>query len=437
MISNKNFIGGWGGYPIEEVVQLAPTSVRSLKESLENKGPLIARGLGRSYGDSANYSMVTQTKYLDHFLELDTTNGILTAEAGLSLREILAVIVERGWFLPVSPGTSFVTLGGAIASDVHGKNHHVSGTFGEHVLSMTVLLGNGEVVITSPEILPDLFHATCGGMGLIGVILDATIKLIPVSSSRISQKTVKSRSLEKAYEAFDENAEATYSVAWIDCIKSGRSLGRSVLLLGEHSERGDLDISLKKPISVPIHAPVSLLNKMSIRALNSTYYARAMKNRTKDVSLASFFYPLDAIGNWNKLYGKQGFIQYQFVLPNEGGLSNMRNILTEITKSGSGSFLAVLKKFGPANKNLLSFPIAGYTLALDFKATSSNISLIQRLDEIVKDSGGRVYLTKDAVMKESTFKATYPKWQEFESVRQKYGALGKFASSQSKRLGLA
>jgi len=176
---------------------------------------------------------------------------------------------------------------------------------------------------------------------------------------------------------------------------------------------------------------------LSISTVNASYYAKTINNRSKDVPLTSFFYPLDAIGGWNKLYGKQGFIQYQFVLPTEGGLSNMRKILQEITKSGSGSFLAVLKKFGPANKNLLSFPIEGYTLALDFKATSSNISLVQRMDEIVKHSEGRVYLTKDAVMKESTFKATYPKWQEFESVREKYGAVGKFASSQSKRLGLA
>jgi len=436
-MSDKGFIGGWGGYPIEEAEQLAPASVRSFQESLKNQRPLIARGLGRSYGDSANFSVIAQTKYLDHFLELDTTNGTLKAEAGLSLREILRVIIKQGWFLPVTPGTSFVTLGGAIASDVHGKNHHLSGTFGEHVLSMTVLLGSGELVITSPLVLPDLFHATCGGMGLTGVILDATIKLIPISSSQISQKTIKSRSLEKSYEAFDENSEATYSVAWIDCLKSGSSMGRSVLLLGEHSDSGDLALSFKKPITVPIHTPAFLLNKLSINTLNASYYAKAINNRSKDVSLASFFYPLDAIGGWNKLYGKQGFIQYQFVLPNEGGLSNMRVILKEITKSGSGSFLAVLKKFGPANKNLLSFPIEGYTLALDFKATNSNISLAQRMDEIVKDSGGRVYLTKDSVMKESTFKSTYPKWQEYESVREKYGAIGKFASSQSKRLGLA
>jgi hypothetical protein len=274
-------------------------------------------------------------------------------------------------------------------------------------------------------------------MGLTGVILDATIKLIPISSALISQQTLKCQSLKDVYESFDENARATYSVAWIDCLKSGKSLGRSVLLLGEHKERGKLRLSLKSRISVPIYAPASLLNKVSVRAFNSAYYAKAVNNRLKEVSFASFFYPLDGVAGWNKLYGKSGFLQYQLVLPNGGDLSNMRGVLTEITKSQTGTFLAVLKKFGPANKNLLSFPMKGYTLAIDFKATNSNVSLIHRLDEIVKDMGGRVYLTKDAVMKESTFKATYPRWQEFESVREKYGAIGKFASAQSQRLGLA
>jgi FAD/FMN-containing dehydrogenase len=300
-----------------------------------------------------------------------------------------------------------------------------------------MLLGTGEIVTTSPEILPDLFHATCGGMGLTGVILDATIKLIPISSNSISQTTLKSKSLEHTYHAFEDSANANYSVAWIDCLKSGKSLGRSVLLLGDHSETGNLDFFMKRRISVPIELPSFLLNKASISALNAMYYSKAIDNQLKQVSLSTFFYPLDTIEGWNKLYGRSGFLQYQFVLPSEVGIEAMRGVLMEIVRSGSGSFLAVLKRFGPANKNLLSFPMDGYTLALDFKATSSNLTLIHKLDEMIVGTGGRVYLTKDAVMKESTFKATYPKWQEFELVREKYGAIGKFASSQSKRLGLA
>ena len=254
---------------------------------------------------------------------------------------------------------------------------------------------------------------------------------------QISQKTIKSHSLESTYEAFDKHIDADYSVAWIDCLRSGKNLGRSVLLIGEHSTSGNLGLSLKKPISIPVRTPSNLLNSISIQAVNSIYFKKAINNQSKNVSLTSFFYPLDAIGNWNNLYGKQGLLQYQFVLPNDVGLSSMRKILTKIAESRSGTFLAVLKKFGPANKNLLSFPIEGYTLALDFKTSDSNIALIQRLDEMIVDEGGRVYLTKDAVMKESTFKSTYPRWQEFETVREKYGAIGKFASFQSKRLGLA
>jgi decaprenylphospho-beta-D-ribofuranose 2-oxidase len=436
-MSTKSKMGGWGAYPIEELELVSPPNLDIFRTHIEKSVSIIARGMGRSYGDSALSSIVAQTRYLDHFLAFDSEGGIIKAEAGLSLRAILNVVVNNGWFLPVTPGTSLVTLGGAIASDVHGKNHHIVGTFSEHVISMTMLLGTGEIVTTSPEILPDLFHATCGGMGLTGVILDATIKLIPISSNSISQTTIKSKSLEHTYHAFEDSANANYSVAWIDCLKSGKSLGRSVLLLGDHSETGNLDFSVKRRISVPIELPSFLLNKASISALNAMYYSKAIDNQSKQVSLSSFFYPLDAIEGWNKLYGRSGFLQYQFVLPNEIGIEAMRGVLKQIVRSGSGSFLAVLKRFGPANKNLLSFPMDGYTLALDFKATSSNLTLIHKLDEIIVGTGGRVYLTKDAVMKESTFKATYPKWQEFELVREKYGAIGKFASSQSKRLGLA
>jgi FAD/FMN-containing dehydrogenase len=393
--------------------------------------------MGRSYGDSANAAVVIQTTYSDHFIAFDTATGLLTVEAGVTLRDILKVTVKHGWFLPVTPGTSFVTMGGAIASDVHGKNHHVAGTFGQHVVSITMLLGTGEVVTTSPTQLPDLFHATCGGMGLTGVILSATIQLIPSKSAYINQKTIKAGSLEEACEAFEANCSSTYSVAWIDCLTTGKHLGRSVLMVGEHSDSGGLDLAIKDPVTVPIYTPAALLNSMTMRAFNTAYWAKSAHNKSQTISLLPYFYPLDAIGGWNKLYGKAGFVQYQFVLPKADGVANMRKVLTQIAQSGAGSFLAVLKQFGPANQNLLSFPIEGYTLALDFKMSPSVIDLLHRLDDMVADMGGRVYLTKDAVMREASFKTTYAKWQEFEAVRQKYGAVGKFASNQSKRLGLA
>lgn len=430
-------ISGWGGYPTQEAMVITPTSPSAYQTQLAKYPSVIARGMSRSYGDSANASVVFQTTYSDHFAAFDNTTGLLTVEAGVLLRDILKVSVKQGWFLPVTPGTSFVTVGGAIASDVHGKNHHVAGTFGQHVVSIAMLLGTGEVVTTSPTQLPDLFHATCGGMGLTGVILSATLQLIPVKSAFIAQKTIKAGCIEAACEAFEANSSTTYSVAWIDCLATGKNLGRSVLMVGEHAENGGLDITIKAPITVPFHTPAALLNSMTMRAFNNAYWAKASVNKNQTVPLLPYFYPLDAIGGWNKLYGKAGFVQHQFVLPKTDGVANMRQMLTQIARSGQGSFLAVLKQFGPANQNLLSFPIAGYTLALDFEMSQSTIGLLHRLDDMVAGMGGRVYLTKDAVMREMSFKTTYPKWQEFEAVRQKYGAIGKFASAQSKRLGLA
>ena len=429
-------ISGWGGYPEHEAQVFTPSCLSALQSQIQTQLPLISRGMGRSYGDSANASVVLQTTYCDHFIAFDANTGLLTAEAGIKLRDILKVIVPQGWFLPVTPGTSYVTLGGAIASDVHGKNHHVAGTFGQHVKSITLLLGAGDVVAVSPVEYVDLFQATCGGMGLTGVILNATIQLTSIQSSFITQKTIYADCIEAACESFEVNTTATYSVAWIDCLATGKSLGRSVMMLGEHADSGELDLTIKDPIAIPFHTPAALLNRITMKAFNNAYWAKAKDNKTQTVPLMPYFYPLDAIGAWNKLYGKAGFLQYQFVLPKTDGVANMRKVLTQIAQSGQGSFLAVLKQFGVENDNLLSFPIEGYTLALDFKMTTSTITLLHELDSMVADMGGRVYLSKDAVMQEKVFKTTYPKWQQFESVRQKYGAVGKFASAQSKRLGL-
>jgi len=430
-------ISGWGNYPRQDAQVITPLSPSAYQIQLAKCPSAIARGMGRSYGDSANASVVIQTTYSDHFIAFDNVTGLLAVEAGVLLRDILKVTVKQGWFLPVTPGTSFVTVGGAIASDVHGKNHHVVGTFGQHVVSITMLLGTGEVVTTSPTQLPDLFHATCGGMGLTGVILSAAIQLIPIKSAHISQRTIKAGCIEAACEAFEANSSANYSVAWIDCLATGKGLGRSVLMTGEHADNGGLDLPIKDPITMPAHTPAALLNSVTMRAFNNAYWAKASNNKNQNMSLLPYFYPLDVIGGWNKLYGKAGFVQYQFVLPKTDGVANMRQILTNIAKTGQGSFLAVLKQFGPANQNLLSFPIEGYTLALDFKMSQSTIDLLQRLDDMVAGMGGRVYLTKDAVMREVSFKTTYPNWERFEGVRHKYGAIGKFASVQSQRLGLA
>lgn len=430
-------IYGWGRYPTIDAQVLLPQTRSACVDLLKGNKIVLPRGMGRSYGDSANSSSVIQTDYLDHFIELNESTGVLTCEAGVSIREILELIVPKGWFVPVTPGSSFVTTGGAIASDVHGKNHHLSGTFSEHLLSFNLLLGTGEIVSVTKDDYPDLFRATCGGMGLTGMILSACIQLKPISSSQINQTTIKANCLEAVCEQFEANHASTYSVAWIDCLASGKRLGRSLLMLGEHSQDGNLELGKKKSLNMPIDMPSSILNHYSIKAFNSLYYNRIFsKTKTELVSFEPYFYPLDAIANWNRLYGKAGFVQYQFVLPKAVGVKGLRQILEVIVKSGKGSFLAVLKAFGKVNQNFLSFPIEGYTLALDFKISEETVQLMKLLDSMVVEMGGRIYLTKDALMSETSFKRTYPQWQQFEEVRTKYGAIGKFASSQSKRLGL-
>ena len=436
-MTNKTKIHGWGRYPQQDAYLHTPTSFASLELITKQENSVLARGMGRSYGDSASALNVLQTTYINHFIEFDKVTGKLTAEAGITLREILEVIVSSGWFLPVTPGTSYVTLGGAIASDVHGKNHHSAGTFGQHVKSLSMLLGTGEVVTASPQHYADLFHATRGGMGLTGIIMCATIQLLPIKSSLISQKTIKADCIEAACEAFESNSDANYSVAWIDCLSKGKSLGRSVIMLGEHAEQGGLNIDIRQKVSVPFSAPPALLNSLTMKAFNTAYWHKSKHKVSQTVGIMPYFYPLDAVGNWNKLYGKKGFVQFQCVVPKKDGVANMRKLLTEISNSGEGSFLAVLKQFGTANENLLSFPMEGYTLALDFKASETAIKTVKKLEDMVVDMGGRLYLTKDAVMQENTFKATYPNWEKFEEVREKYGAVGKFSSAQSKRIGLA
>lgn len=430
-------ISGWGKYPSIDANILLPKTRSHCVELIQQNKELIPRGLGRSYGDSANSQIVLQTNPLNHFVQFDDRAGLLICESGISLREILELVVPKGWFLPVTPGTSYVTVGGAIASDVHGKNHHIGGTFSESLLALDLMLGTGEVLTVTRLTHPDLFRATCGGMGLTGVILTATIQLKKIRSSQIEQTTSKASCLESVCEKFEESSNATYSVAWIDCLAKGANLGRSLLITGEHATDERLEALKTKVLNVPVDAPSSFLNDYSLKVFNTLYYYKNfLRKKTEIVPLKKFFYPLDFVGNWNRLYGKSGFVQHQFVLPKSIGVRGLKTILQVISNSGKGSFLAVLKILGQENTNYLSFPIEGYTLALDFQMSLEAIALIKKIESMVCEMGGKIYLTKDALMSEKTFKATYPQWEKFQEVRAQYGAIGKFSSSQSKRLGL-
>lgn len=426
---------GWGRYPRIEGQTLWPATISDIQGMLDR--PLIPRGNGRSYGDSALAPITLETRHCQHLLTFDEDSGLLHCQAGTSLSDILAVFVPRGWFLPVTPGTRFVSVGGAIASDVHGKNHHLDGCFSNCLERIELLLADGSRVLCSHSERTELFRATCGGMGLTGVILTATLRLKRIASAHIDQTTHKAANLDEALELFERHHASTYSVAWIDCLAQGAALGRSLLMLGEHSPEGNLQLPKKAALSIPIDMPSLLLNRYSMQAFNSLYYNRVRQAESRQrVSYESFFYPLDGIRHWNRLYGQEGFIQYQFVLPREAGRDGLRAILQRVAASRRGSFLAVLKAFGPGNNNLLSFPIEGYTLALDFKMEPNLLPLLDELDAMVLDHGGRLYLTKDARMSSTTFKRSYPNWQQFQSVRASVGALGRFASLQSRRLGL-
>ncbi|MCW8336198.1 FAD-binding oxidoreductase [Vibrio paucivorans] len=423
----------WGKYPVIDSEVYTPESQQAL---MNEKAHGIGRGLGRSYGDSALSERVIESGGMNHFIAFDNVSGELTCEAGVSLADILTVFVPKGWFLPVTPGTKFVTVGGAIASDVHGKNHHVEGTFCNHVTSLTLVIGEQEF-ICSRDKNSDLFFATCGGMGLTGVITRASFILKPIKSAFIKQQVIKAKNLSVVLELFERHHKTTYSVAWIDCLSTGENLGRSLLMLGEHSESGKLSTHREGVLNIPFDLPSQLLNKYTVQIFNAAYSNKQVSEVVNTtVHYDSFFFPLDRIHNWNRMYGKQGFTQYQFVIPKSAGREGLKEVLEAIAESKQGSFLAVLKVFGQGNENLLSFPMEGYTLALDFKITNVLFELLDRLDVIVRKYGGRLYLSKDVRMPEDVFKVTYPQWKEFQKTRNRYGADDLYHSLQSKRIGL-
>ena len=430
-------ISGWGRYPVVQAHCCSSFSENKARSCISSQGSWISYGLGRSYGDSALNEQVLLLQYLNKMLYFDEKNGILTCEAGVTLAEIADCFIPRGWFLSVTPGTKFITLGGAIASNVHGKNHHIAGSFQSSLISFELMLANGEVAYCSREQNKDLFYATCGGMGLTGVILRATIQLKKVNSAYIQQKTIKARNLEEIFNLFEEYSDWTYSVAWLDCLSKGKDQGKSLLMLGEHANDHVLRYKSKKSISIPMDLPKFSLNKYSISLFNKLYYNKTRKaiNDTT-TTIEKFFYPLDSIHNWNKIYGKNGFLQYQFVLPKESSFEGLQNILSQISHAGLGSFLTVLKLFGPERENYLSFPQEGYTLALDFKIENKLFPLLERLDSLILDYGGRLYLTKDARMSSEMVIKGYPMFDQFKDIRDKYSLYNKFNSIQSKRLGI-
>lgn len=438
----KKKIANWGNYPVMESDEQLFAFDGQLEEMIRSSKGFIPRGNGRCYGDASLAEQTINTIRFDKILGFDADNGIFECQSGLTLDQILEVIVPKGWFLPVTPGTKFITIGGAIGSDVHGKNHHVDGTFGQHVIEMDIILADGSLITCSPENHPDLFEATCGGMGLTGMITRVKFRLKKIPSSYIRQKQVKAANLEELIRLFEEYKHYTYSMAWIDCLQSGNSFGRGILTIGEFAKPEELNeqqrkaplaLPRKRSITIPFNFPSWSLNTFTVKAFNFLYYAKNIKKEINNiVSYEPFFYPLDALLHWNRCYGKKGFVQYQFVLPLEAK-EGLIEILRRIGAKGMGSFLVVLKVFGK-QESLISFPFEGYTLALDFPVRKGLFEFLDELDEVVLKYGGRLYMSKDARMKPSMLEAGYPRLNEFKAIVQKYNPDSKLSSMQSDRL---
>ena len=427
----------WGMFPKVSNKVFIYNKEETLKQIVSQNKEMIAYGNGRSYGDSALSSNIINVKPRDYFISFNEKSGLLHVQAGVLLCEILESYVQRGWFFKVTPGTKLISVGGAIASDVHGKNHHVEGCFSECVEEFRIMLADSQIITCSKELTPELFKATCGGMGLTGIILDAKIYLKKINSKYIDQTTIKTKNLKETFEAFEQYKEKPYSVAWIDCLAKEEELGKCLLMVGEFKDDGKLDYKKKKQLSIPFNFPSFTLNNLSVRAFNWLYYNKAKDGVSKQkVDIDTFFYPLDSIGNWNRIYGKNGFTQYQFILPKKRSYEGLEEILRVISNSAKGSFLAVLKLYGKANDNYLSFPIEGYSLALDFKIEKGLFDLLEKLDEIVVKYEGRIYLTKDVRVTKDTFEKGYPQIENFRQYREKNKMNIKFQSLQSIRVGI-
>ncbi|TAA10000.1 FAD-binding oxidoreductase [Pseudoxanthomonas winnipegensis] len=409
----------WGRYPLAEQTVV---SVRDRTASLPDfSGHALPRGNGRSYGDSCldPGGTLLHARHLDRFMFFDPATGTLCCEAGVTLAEIIDLVLPQGWFLPVTPGTRYVTVGGAIANDVHGKNHHLTGSFGHHVDKLELLRSDGARLVLAPE--DALFSATIGGLGLTGMITWAQLQLRRIPGPWLETESIRFDTLDDFFALSRDSASRfEYTVAWIDCLAKDKRLGRGHFLRADHA-RGEVFAPSPSGVSskcVPLVPPFSLVNGLSLRPFNTLYYwKQPARMRRELLHYQRYFYPLDGISHWNRMYGPRGFLQHQCVLPAGNAREAVAELLSEIARSGNGSFLAVLKEFGEIpSLGMLSFPRAGTTLALDFRNDGGGVfSLLNRLDAIVNAAGGAIYPAKDARMSSQTFRYGYPRWEEFST----------------------
>jgi FAD/FMN-containing dehydrogenase len=430
-------LSGWG--------RLAVPGRELLSENLEvaTVGAVLSRGLGRSYGDSSLPAQpddkVVATRLANRILHFDTASGVLRAEAGLSLAELNRLFIPRGWFSPVTPGTKFVTLGGMVASDVHGKNHHREGCFGAHVRSLRVRLASNDIVECSPLEQPDLFYGTIGGMGLLGHVLEVEFQMHRIPSPWLWTESERVHDIDSFLSALGRAAPAwPMTMGWIDCLGSGRSMGRGILMAGRWAtpeEARERPPAPLKEITFPVELPNWALNPVTARLFNTAYYWRHLRRRREGIMAPDpFFYPLDAILHWNRAYGSRGFTQYQCVLPRAAGAPAVREFMQRLTKLGGASPLCVIKDCGPEGKGVLSFPLEGTSIAVDMAVAPGLQLIVDRLNEFVIASGGRIYLTKDRFTRAEHFRAMEPRLPAFLALREKWDPARRLRSAQSRRL---
>ncbi len=446
----ERLLTGWGRTAPTRATVHRPESTRAVEVLLKtaDERGAIARGLGRSYGDAAQNAggHVLDMTAADRVLAVDLPTGEIEVEAGISLDRLMHLFVPLGLFVPVTAGTRYVTVGGAIAADIHGKNHHRAGSFSQHVRWLDLLTADGQVRRVGPEEEPDLFWATVGGMGLTGVILRARVRMKPVETSQVLVDTDRTPDLDALMSLLTETDHLyDYSVAWIDCVARGKRMGRSVLTRGRFARRDELPASKRTDplryrgsvkLSAPDLFPPGLLNLATVAAFNEVWYRKAPRRRRDELqSIPTFFHPLDGVGHWNRVYGPRGFVQYQFVVP-FGQEDALREAMLRISSSGTASFLAVLKRFGEGNPGMLSFPSPGWTLALDIPVVRGLAALLDELDELVVAADGRIYLAKDSRVRPELFERMYPRLEEFRKVRAQVDPDGVFTSDLARRLSL-
>lgn len=414
-------VRSWGNYPKVEHAAVVPLYWRHLALP-EAPAPVLPAGLARSYGDSClnEGGTLLATAGMDRLIAFDRASGAIRCEAGAPLAALLDIVVPAGWFLPVVPGTAFVTVGGAIANDVHGKNHHVAGTFGDHVVRFELLRSDGSRLECSREGHADLFRATVGGLGLTGLITWAEIRLAKAPSAFFEVETIRMRNLDHFFELSEASSSShEYTVAWVDALARGADLGRGTFMRANPSRDGGYALSKRTPLSIPFDLPSFALNRPGIALFNALYRSRAsrLSPRASREHYASYLFPLDGIAHWNRMYGSRGFFQHQSVVPRAKAREAIARMLDEIARVGEASFLSVLKAFGDREgPGLLSFARPGVTLALDFPMRGARtLELLDRLDAIVRDAGGAIYPAKDARMSPETFRASFPHWEGFRA----------------------